>query len=162
MVEPRWHEEVVKKLSQAGWFPSRNVWPQLQLPPSFKIHSVAKGILSEFGNLEFGDQFDTTRFDPVAGEEVSTEIRKFEIITGRWLYPLGYLQVQDRMYLLVAEDGIIYRLLGYGRDASLNPAASSFEKVLDYLVRGSDKQDVMKADLEPLGLFGKEWRLDEG
>jgi len=156
METPKWHRDVYKKLSAAGWYPNRNVWQQLQLPQSFKIHPAAKAILTEFGNLQFGDISETTKFDPRSGEEVAAEIHRFESVIGRSLYPLGYLEVQDRMYLLVDEKGAIYEL-----DVDLWPVASSFDTVLDYLVRGTGKHDVMKADLEPLGLFGKKWRLDE-
>lgn len=127
------------RLVLAGWYPRRDVWERLHLPCSFPVFSEARRILSEFGNLKFGATSEWVRLDPFVGEEIKNQIAWSEKATGRSMYPLGFMQHQDVEYLIADENGYIYHLtLDGGPEpdvtANLDLLASSFEKVLKWLV----------------------------
>jgi hypothetical protein len=139
-----------------GWWPGRDVWGRLKLPPSFEAFPEAKRILARYGGLTFGPKTDYTRFDPSAGEEVADDIKEYQKQVGRRLYPVGYREHQDREYLLVDEAGIIYLLTD-----ELRPMASSFERLLGYIVWKVERRRDIDEELRPHGLAGKAWRLEE-
>jgi hypothetical protein len=124
----RWVTHLSLLLS--GWKPWRRVWEQLKLPTSLSPFSAAERILTEFGNLKFGDKNEYALLDPSVGERVEKEIRGYERVIGRRLFLIGVWCHQDSMYLLVDVGGIIYTL-----DHELRPFASSFNRAIDYLVR---------------------------
>src|SRR5437867_2138353 len=103
-----WRWTTWLKLLLAGWRPNRNVWDQLKLPRSFPVFPEAKRVLAEFGNLKFGTANDHVHLDPSSGEEIAEEIHLYEAALGRSLYPVGFMEHQDRIYLLVDENGIVY------------------------------------------------------
>ena len=138
-----------------GWYPRRDVWGRLRLPPSFELLPEAKRILAEFGGLKFGQRTNFTWFDPSAGEEVVGEIRQFEVLCGHRLYPLGFREHQDREYLLVDESGVIY-LLSDG----LQPFASSFNRALQLLFWKVQRRVQIDRDLQSTGMAGKNWYID--
>ncbi|WP_435015898.1 SUKH-3 domain-containing protein [Tundrisphaera sp. TA3] len=127
------------KLLMAGWHPRRDVWERLHLPGTFRVFPEAKRILSEYGNLRFGDSIEWALLDPFVGEEIKNQISWSEMATGRSMYPLGSMQQQDVEYLIADEIGYIYHLtLDGGPEpdvtADLDLLASSFVKALKWLV----------------------------
>ncbi len=100
----------------------------------------ARRVLSEYGNLKFGDRNEWVHLDPSVGDEVAEQIGRWEKEIARPLYPLGFTEHQDRIYLLIDEEGIVYTLClddapGQHVDSDLIQLAPSFEEALKYLVR---------------------------
>jgi hypothetical protein len=155
MALPLWLTKIA--LMGSGWYPGRDVWEKVSRPPQFEVFPVAKRILSEFGNLKIGPSTDITVLVPMAATEVANEIRSYEVMVGKKLYPLGYREHQDREYLIVDDIGRIYLLTD-----GLKAMASSFERALPYIVWQRIRRKDLKADLEPIGLYGKVWHLENG
>jgi hypothetical protein len=143
------------RLLFSGWRPRRRVWEQLKLPTSFSPFSAAERLLTEFGNLKFGDKNEYVLLDPSLAERAEMEILGYERVLGRRLFPIGVGDHQDPVYLLVDEGGIIYTL-----DYELRPFASSFDRAIDHLVRLECSRDDLQADLKTVGLAGKFWQQE--
>ena len=108
MSKRNWRWSTWLRLLLAGWRPGRNVLNRLTLPESLEVFPEAERILAEFGNLRFGDRNDQVRLDPSLGQEIVEQLKMYERELGRRLYPLGVWQHQDRIYLLVDENGVVY------------------------------------------------------
>jgi hypothetical protein len=52
------------------------------------VFPEAKRILSQYGDLKFGDKNEWMRFDPSVGNEIREQIGWGETQIGRSLYPL--------------------------------------------------------------------------
>ena len=111
-------------------------------------------VLAEFGDLKFGKSNDYVRIAPSEAKNVVEEIRRYEALIGRRLYPLGVMEHQDRHYLVLDENGIVYTLID-----ELEPLASSFERAIEFLIWPHSSRREMEADLEQVGMLGKTWRL---
>lgn len=156
-VKKRLKLTMILRLTFAGWHRNRSMWGRLGLPASFDVFPEAKRILDSFGGLNFGNRNEYARIDPSSGDEALSQIRECERKLSRRLYPVGYREHEDREYFLVDETGIVYLLIG----DMLHPLASSFEKALDYIVRGTIRRRDLNKDLGMVGMAGKQWRLDE-
>ena len=49
--------------------------------------------------------------DSSLGEEGADEILPFTTVLGKRLYPIGIMEHQDRIYVVVDEDGIVYTVV---------------------------------------------------
>lgn len=165
----RWRTRL--RLLLAGWRSNRDAWNVLCLPRQSHVFPEAKRILTEFGGLKFGRPSQTiVDLDPAVGDEVAQPIAAFEQKIGRRLFPLGYYEHQDRIHLVVDDDGIVYTLqVGFGpldssghepiEWAELEPLASSFELAIDYLLRGNVSKSETHGDLESIKMLGMIWKL---
>jgi hypothetical protein len=136
------------------------------LPRSLSIFPEAERILSEFGNLRFGNKNDEVVLDPSTGEDILEETRTYEAKLGRRLYPLGVWKHQDRIYLLIDEQGFVYELnFAVRRERrfhyELRPLASSFDRAVDYMVRRWRTRREKREDLGPVDMLDKVWRLED-
>jgi hypothetical protein len=152
---PKWRFTTKLALYAAGWRPTRNQWSQLKLPQSFAPFPAAQSVLSKFGGLRFGSRTESVVLEPALGEEVANEIKAFERLLGLRLFPVGVMEHQDRHYLLVDEQGVVYTLID-----ELEPLASSFHRAIEYLVRGKADRREVDEDLAAAGIARKSWRLD--
>jgi hypothetical protein len=97
------------------------------------------------------------RFDASLGEEIAAQIRQYEGKVGTRLYPIGAMEHQDRHYLLIDENGVVYTLID-----QLEPLASSFEQAIPYFLHGTASRREVENDLRPIGMLGKVWKVDNG
>ena len=114
----------------------------------------AQRVLTEFGNLRFGDRNDYVELDPSLGENGADEILPFQEELGTRLYPVGIMEHQDRVYLVVDEKGLVYTVLL----DELEPFASSFDQAIEFLVRPAINRREWEDDLRSVGLVGKVWK----
>jgi hypothetical protein len=126
----------------------------LKLPRSFSLFPEAQRVLTEFGGLRFGDRNDYVDLNPALGEEGADEILPFEVVLETQLYPVGIMEHQDRIYIVIDEKGIVYTVCL----DELKPFASSFDRAIECLAGSSVPRREREADLRSVGLFGKEWR----
>lgn len=137
-----------------GYYPGRNVWDKIKLPREFSPFSPAQTVLAEFGGIKFGGPGNIVAFEPSNGDEEAKSIHQYETLTGRRFYPLGFREHQDREYLIIDTQGIIF-LLADG----LKPYASHFDRALQYLVWRIERKVYFDSDLSTVGLVGKSWYL---
>ena len=149
----------------AGWRPCRNIWCQLDLPSGLEVFPEAKRILTEYGGLKFQRSSEVVHLDPSTAEPIVGQIRRYEEASGRRLYPLGFYEHQDQLYLLIDDQGVVYTLTLLDdapeplASSALEPLASSFERALESLLGGSRLQREAHEDLRSIGLQGKVWEL---
>lgn len=99
------------RLYWAGWRPGRDVWAKLNLPEGLPVFAEARRILGELGDLQFGDpHWEMVRFEPYPPPEVLPHITQFAAQIGRQVYPIGYNEHQDRVFLLIDDEGTVYTL----------------------------------------------------
>lgn len=149
-----WRWSTRFRLLCAGWRPARNVWNHLSIPTSLTVFPEARRVLSEFGALHFGNRMENVRIVPTMDEEIIESIKQYEIQLGTRLYPIGIMEHQDRHYLLIDENGVIYTLID-----QLEPLASTFELAIEYFVHMTVNRRKVESDLQRIGMFGKVWTL---
>jgi hypothetical protein len=163
----RWKWTTWVRLVLAGWRPNRDVWGTLRLPSSLAVFPSAQRVLAEFGGLKLGTRNDHMYIDPAFGEEVVDQVRAFEKKLQTRLYPVAIVEHQDREYVLIGENGLVYLLSGCeGRLWDLVPEASTFDREIDYyvqvFVRGYIRfRQRSLDDLRTHGLAGRQWRVTE-
>ena len=57
-MDHRFSETVLEMLTEAGWFPGRDVIDSVKLPEGFEIFPAAIEALKEFGHLRAGEEGD--------------------------------------------------------------------------------------------------------
>jgi hypothetical protein len=102
------------RLLLSGWKPRRRVWEQLKLPTSLSPFSAAERILTEFGNLKFGDKNEYVLLDPSVGERVEKEIRGYERVIGRRLFPIGVWEIDYLVRLKWSPNDLLADLKAVG------------------------------------------------
>lgn len=157
----KWRWKTRYHLWRAGWRPGRNIWGEIQLPPSFPEMERAKDCLAEFGGLKVGTPTDYMLIEPMLAEAVSDLILKFQAQVDSVLYPLGIQQHQDREYVLMDSDGLVFVMNTFDDNckAELNPVGSSFDKFLEHFVIGASCQKEIIADLRSAELQSKSWQI---
>lgn len=151
-----WRWTTWLRLLFAGWYPGRDVWNRLSLPASFTVFPEAQRVLREFGDLRFGSRNDYVDLNPAFGDEGADEILPFQDLLGKRLYPVGIMEHQDRVYLVVDEKGLVYTALLN----ELKPFASSLDRAIEYLVRETIPRRQWEEDLHSVGMLGKTWKLE--
>jgi len=151
-----WDQSTRDLLVLSGWYPNRDVWDKLEIPPQPSVFPEAKRILSEFGNLVLEHRQDDARVDlrPTLAHDVLDDLRAYSQLVGSPLFPLGVADGCDYMYLIVDERGYVYTLTD-----QLEPFSSSFDKAIAYLVRGAMNRRAWEEDLKSANLLGKVWKL---
>jgi hypothetical protein len=143
------------RLRLAGWRPGRRILKQLKLPPSFQLFPAAEAFLTEFGGLTFRNRSGYTKLDPSEASEIIHEIKEYEKLVGRRLFPIGIVEGGDTVFILMDDRDVVYALAGW-----LEPIASSSRIALKYLVRVyAVNQTEQRKDLQRNDLFGKSWKL---
>jgi hypothetical protein len=155
------------RLVLAGWRRDRDVWAALDVPKALRVFPEARRILGAYGGLRFSDRNEWTHLDPSFGKEILPQIAWAERELGRALYPLGYTEHQDRIYLLVDEAGIIYSMAlddgpGPETTADLRFMALSFEQALPGLVGLVVNRQGICPDPRFIEMLGKTWPLRPG
>jgi hypothetical protein len=117
------------------------------------VFPEAQGILAEFGNLRFGYRSDFVDLNPFLAEEGAEEILPFQQQIGKRLYGIGIMEHQDRIYLAVDEEGLVYTVLL----DELKPFASSFDRTVEHLVRPTISRSDWEDDLRSIGMLGSVW-----
>jgi hypothetical protein len=154
----KWRWTTWARLLVAGWRPGRYVWDRLRLPNGLETFPTARRVLTEFGGLKLGDRTEDVRLDPsLSDAECLAEIPFYEGKLGRRLYPVGVIEHQDQVWILLDEQGFVYTLLP---TVSLKPYASSFDQAIEFLVAGVNRR-AQEDDLRAAGLLGQEWQKDQ-
>ncbi len=158
------------RLLRAGWRRARrDVWGELRLPTGIAVFPEARRILARYDGLRFSTRFhEIVVLDHCVDEEILSPIREDSVLLNKRLHPLGYQEVQDRLYRLVDETGWICALEagaspdddgGWVIEGSARIQASSFERALPYLARGDVDLSEGEADLRAAGVAGRSWTV---
>jgi hypothetical protein len=153
-----WRWSTYLKLVLAGWKPGRNVWEQLELPESLPVFAEAQRVLAEFGQLRLGTRHDRIHLGPSVEDDIVGEIKTYERRLGRRLYPIGVMEHQDPVQLLLDDHGIVYTLMP---GLELEPMASSFDRAIEFLIRRHTSRQESRDDLRRVGISEKAWRLED-
>jgi hypothetical protein len=125
-------------LSEAGWFPGRDVFSQLRLPAGFTLFPAAQRVLQEFGMLRIGREGPGRMFartpvvlDPMLCEGADDWFSDYAGLLQSCLYPLGetvsggaLVAIDDRGRVFLIFEGISF-------------VGDTFEGALDNLLRGA-------------------------
>ncbi|MCB9853966.1 MAG: SUKH-3 domain-containing protein [Phycisphaerales bacterium] len=143
-----WETVIREQLVPAGWTPSRDVWDSIEKPDGLQPFSEARRILGSYGDLEFWTRERDRQvvLRPSVAAEYVDQIRFLASQVGHALYPIGSHTIQDEVYLLVDDRGVVFELdvweSGGNEPAEasfeLYPYAGTFEIAMDALMREAD------------------------
>jgi hypothetical protein len=141
MTNERWQrlsDVSIKVLRDAGWFPGRNVFSTLRLPPGFVLLEPARRVLEEFGGLsagEWGPGLDCARMgidiDPMLAVGEDDRFADYSARIGSPLYPLGEAGGGD-CFLAIDDKGRVFLLM----DDLILFEGETFEVALDQIFNG--------------------------
>lgn len=104
------------------------------------------------------------------GDEIASQLHEHQKTANLNIFPVGYFKYRARIYLLIDEQGRVYTLIDERGSPTpsgyepliwleLEPLTSSFERAIEYLVRGNLTKSETREDPESVGLLGRIWRL---
>jgi hypothetical protein len=139
----RFLPETAEMLSEAGWFPGRDVFSQLRLPAEFTLFPAAQRVLQEFGMLRIGRKgpgLTSARtpvvLDPMLCVGEDDRFSDCASLLHSCLYPLGetadghaFVAIDDRGRVFLMMDTIWF-------------VGDTFDGALDSLLRGERRPEV--------------------
>ena len=137
-----------------GWWPKRR--DPKSLPKSFEPFPIAMETLRKYGGRSLRKPSEVLVLDPTAGDEIAGDIKKYEILPGRRLYPLGVREHQEKEHILIDENGVIYVLMD-----GLIPIAPSFERFIHNYFWNKQSRAIVGNELRSVGLEGVAWKLQD-
>jgi hypothetical protein len=140
----RFSLETEQLLKRAGWFAGRcdssqvEDWAhEMESPDGFKMSSVAKSVLKEFGGLHIksdGPGLECARSDielnPLLAKCEEDRFFSFSCFMGKQVFPLGEAVV-GHMFAAIDEEGKVYLVM-----EEVQLVASSFDAALESLLLG--------------------------
>jgi hypothetical protein len=141
--EQRFLAATMELLREAGWFPGRDVFGDVQLPPVFVIFPAAQRVLAEFGHLVMGRQGpgigkarSRVVIDPMLAWGEDDRFEEFENLLHTTMYPLG--EISGGAFLVIDEQGRVFIIF-----EDLFFVADTFDEALDDLLNGLKQSPVV-------------------
>jgi hypothetical protein len=136
----RFVPEIAEMLSEAGWFPGRDVFSQLRLPAGFTLFPAAQRVLQEFGMLRIGREgpgLTSARtpvvLDPMLCEGEDDRFSDYASLLHSCLYPLGEAY-GGHLFVAIDDRGRVFLLMD-----AMWFAGDTFDGALDSLLRGAGR-----------------------
>lgn len=131
-------------LSEAGWFPGRDVFSELRLPTGFSLFPAAQRVLQEFGMLRIGREgpgLMSARtpvvLDPMLCVGEDDRFSAYASLHHSCLYPLGEAS-GGHAFVAIDEQGRVFGLMD-----AMWFVGDTFDDALDNLLRGARRSPII-------------------